>query len=197
MYSSYNCVCHICPRNLNSCLIENNERVLTFNTTKDFINVCIECGGTGGSVGNVNHRENCMYSGCVHDGIRYTRGINVYDEYSLEYMQSLYYFSMDQQVNHRNSYGRWDYNQPRDNIRNYHIKCMETRKDEIELARRKMARNILFKISAILQIKTGIYINPYCYFEGIDSEKFINKWVHILNKSNRKVLNNSFSGVKS
>ena len=193
MYSIYSCVCHICPRNLRSSLIQDEENFVFFNTKKDFINVCIECGGSGGSVGNVNHRANCMYAGCLHDGIRYTK-INNYDEYSDEYIQSLSYLSIDEQVNHRNSYGRWDYNQPSENIRNYHIKCMETRKDEIELARRKMARNVLFKMSAILQIKTGVYINPYCHFDGKNSEKFINKWVKILN---RKMLNNSLTGIKA
>ena len=57
-----------------------------------------------------------------------------------------------------------------------------------------MARNVLFKMSAILQIKTGVYFNPYCHFDGKNSEKFINKWVKILN---RKMLNNSLTGIKA
>ncbi len=180
MYSIYNCLCHISPRNLHSSFVEN-DHVFLFNTKKDFINVCIECGGSGGSVGNVNHRENCMYSGCLHDGVRYSKGINIYGEYSEEYIQSLNFISIDEQINHRNSYGRWDYNQPTENIRNYHIKCMGTRKDEIELIRRKMARNLMFKTFALIQIKTGKDINlssnEKWYFDG---DNYIKKWVNIL-----------------
>ena len=146
------CNCHICPRYLK----------LSSYKKKDFVNVCIECGGMGGNVGNMNHREDCKYYKCIHQG--YNIKIKHVNQYNLWNRST------------------WSYDQPTQIIRDYHIQCMETRKDEIELIRRKMARNIMFKVSVIIEIKTGLKMNPYVMFKGFDSDTFIKKWNRILLK---------------
>ena len=58
---------------------------------------------------------------------------------------------------------------------------MKTRKDEIELVRRKMSRNNMLKVYALIQVKTGTYFNLYVGDNGyFDSDKYIQKWVSIL-----------------
>lgn len=157
------CKCHICPRYLN---ISSSE---WFGYKKDFVNVCIECGGMGGNVGNMNHLRDCKYYNCYHEGYRIKYKNN--DTGLTEYSNAIC------------GWATWSYDQPTRIIRDYHIRCMETRKDEIELARRKMARNVMFKVCAIIEIKTGKKINPYVIFKGFDSEAYIKKWNNILSNS--------------
>ena len=173
------CVCTICPRYLYTSSSE------WFCQKIDFVNVCLECGGLGGSIGNMNHRDKCKYNGCLHQG----RPVYVRDPDT----------GINQYSDTISSYATWGLNQPNSITREYHLKCMQTRKDEIELARRKMARNVILKVFAIIQIKTGVLFNSTQQENWFfNSNSYIEKWINILSKkSNRKVFDNSFSGVKS
>tara|TARA_Y100000816_G_C25979631_1_gene511428 strand:- start:20 stop:487 length:468 start_codon:yes stop_codon:yes gene_type:complete len=152
------CKCEISPRYL--------KLGEWFSHKTDFINVCLECKGRGGCVGNVNHLPECKYALCFHDG-----------RFHVKY--SSYIYETEDTLN--TTYGGWSKNQPTAKTRNYHIECMKTRKDEIELMRRKMSRNNMLKVCALIQVKTGMHLNVYTGDYGrFNSEKYIQKWVRIL-----------------
>mgnify|MGYP001176340449 CR=1 FL=1 len=155
------CKCEISPRHL--------KLGDWFSHKTDFVNVCLECGGRGGIAGNVNHLPECKYGLCFHDGrfhVKYSSFVHEHDD------------------GLNTTYGGWSKHQPTANIRNYHLECMKTRKDEIELARRKMSRNNMLKVYALIQVKTGTNLNLYVGDNGyFDSDKYIQKWIQILSKS--------------
>lgn len=153
-----NCECRISPRYLKS--------VTRFSHRIDFVNVCQECKRGGGCVGNVNHLPNCKYVLCFHDG-------RFYANYSS--------FISEPEDELNRTHGGWSQEQPNARTRAYHLECMNTRKDEIELMRRKMSRNNMLKVCALIQVKTGIHLNLYTGDNGcFNSDKYIEKWVRIL-----------------
>ena len=151
------CKCMISPRYLHFIGTEFSCKKI------DFVNVCIECGGSGGNYGNINHTQICKYNQCQHDGSNKSRNIE-----------------------HELIYGMWGSKQPTSEIRKYHLTCVYTRKNEIETIIKKMSDYIMIKVFAIINIKTGLLLNlieePKNY---INNYTEIIKWIRILgNKSN-------------
>jgi len=112
----------------------------------DFVNICLECAGTGGNAGNIFHAETCEFQDCQHTTIR------------------------RQSLDNSNG-GFWGLTQPNVLTREKHQLFMKTKKDEIELARRKMMRNLTYKMYALLEIKTGV---------SLDQSIKTKKWLKII-----------------
>ena len=131
-----NCKCYAKPRTL---IIKNNK-------IDDFVNTCINCGGSGGNLGNVCHNYNCKFLNCIH-------GQGSFNLYNSQYIEEA-----DNTTN--SPYYRWTIYQPSFNVRTKHIKFREMLSDHLNEKIKLIYYNKLIKkVKQIIYLKTKVYID--------------------------------------
>ena len=122
---------------------------------RDFINVCIECGGRGGSSGNVSHNYGCSNLYCVPSDwhcceyrnyptqIEYIKGPGIYTQISGSF-----------------NWSTQTVKGPIPSIIAIHKESMNTKKHEILLARFKMHKSLMEIVYYIIELKTGCCLKP-------------------------------------
>lgn len=103
----------------------------------DFINICMICYGTGGSIGNVYHNKLCSNYNCIHSNY-YFRSINF--KYNLS--------------DERRVEDRWTNFQPTKNDRQTHINFNKDLKKKLVESIKQLDTKLWEKVNNIIEYKT-------------------------------------------